>query len=107
LTKCGEEKEEPISVPDYSVNMGRLVPNTSSFDTIFWKDIITEQFIRMVRIVLTPFWTVWLYAVQIQGIPKYIIKFRVDLILAVLMEHVSGSERNVQGCHSVDKNVSW
>jgi hypothetical protein len=55
VTKCGEEKEEPISVLVYSVNMGRLVPNTSSFDTIFWKDIITKQFIRMFRILLTPF----------------------------------------------------
>jgi hypothetical protein len=34
LTKRGEEKVEPISVLDYSVNMGRLVPNTISFDTL-------------------------------------------------------------------------
>jgi hypothetical protein len=41
------------------------------------------------------------------GQPKiYHFKFRVDLILAVLTEHGGGGDREVQGCHSIDKNVS-
>lgn len=101
--------EEPIKVLDYSVNMGRLVHNTSSFDIIFWKDKITKWFIRMFKILLTDTLLncVIIYNANWGQPSIYHFKFRVDLIQAVLMECSSGGEKKVQGCHFIDKNVSW
>jgi hypothetical protein len=104
-----ERKRKSLWVLDYNLNMGRLVPNTSSFDTTFWKDKITERFIRMLRILLTGTLLNCMIIYNANwGQPKiYHFKFRVDLILAVLTERGSGGERKVQWCHSIDKNVSW
>jgi len=77
--------------------MGKLVPNTSSFDTIFWKDKITKWFIRMFRILLidTILNCTIIYNTN-SGQPSiYHFKFSVDLVLAVLMECSSGGERKV------------
>ena len=100
LTKCGEEKEEPISVLEYNENVGRLISNTSSFDTIFFeRHKITKWFIRMFRKLLTDTLLncVIIYSTN-SGHPKiHHFKFRVDLILAVLIEHGGGGERKVKG----------
>jgi hypothetical protein len=47
-----------------------------------------------------------IYIANIDQPNIYHFKFRVDLILAVLIEHGSGGERKVQGCDSIDKDVS-
>jgi len=37
LTKCGQEKQKPVSVLDYNENMGG-VDLKNSFNPIFWKE---------------------------------------------------------------------
>jgi len=106
--KCRQEKQKPVSVLDYNVNMGGVDLKDQLLQPyLLERKKMTKWYIKVFRRLLNT--TVLNCMVICRANSRQIkidhFKFRVELVQALLIENGSDSVRKFQGHHSTDKNV--
>ncbi|XP_021918752.1 piggyBac transposable element-derived protein 4-like [Zootermopsis nevadensis] len=107
-TKGGQEKENPASVLDYNKNMiGVDLKDQLLHNYLLERKKMTKWYIKMFMRLLnaTILNSMIICRANSPGIEVEHLKYRVDLVQALLVEHGGGVERNVPGRHSTDKTV--
>ena len=108
LTKCGQEKQKPVSVLDYNKNMGGVDLKAQLLQPyLLERKKITKWYMKLLRRLLNITGLNCMVICQANSRQTKIdhFKFRVELEQALFIEHGSESVRKFQGHHSTDKNV--
>ena len=106
-TKCKQEKQKPVSVLDYE-NMGGVDLKDQLLQPyLLEKKKMSKWYMKLFRRLLnTTILNCMVICCANSGQTKIDhLKFRVELVQALLIEHGSESVRKFQGHHSTDKNV--
>lgn len=108
LTKCKQEKQKPVSVLDYNENMGGVDLKDQLLQPyLLERKKMTKWYIKLFRRLLnTTILNCMVICRANSGQTKIDhLRFRVELVQALLTEHGSETVRKFQGHHSSDKNV--
>ena len=106
LTKCRQEKQKPVSVPEYNKNMGGVDLKDQLFQPyLLERKKMTKWYIKQFRRLfnITVLNCMVICRANSRQTKIDHSSFRVEMVQALLIEH--GSVRKFQGHHSTDKNV--
>jgi hypothetical protein len=108
LTKCKQENQKPVSVIDYNENMrGVDLKDQLLQPYLLERKKMTKWYMKLFRRLLnSTIVNCMVVCCANSGQAKIdYLKFRVELVQALLIEHGNESARKFQGHHSTDKNV--
>ena len=107
-TKCKQEKQKPVSVLDYNENMGGVDLKDQLLQPyLLERKKMSKWYMKLFRRLLNTTILNCMVICRANSRQTKIdhLKFRVELVQALLIEHGSESVRKFQGHHSTEKNV--
>jgi hypothetical protein len=101
--KWAEEKEKPVAVPNYNENMiGADLKTQLPYTYLLQRKKVTKWYIKMFRRLLSAsvLNSMIICRADSQGRLTDHLKFRIDMVQSLLLQHGGGVERKVLVCHS-------